>query len=137
MTISTEDHVAISDFLARYCWLVDEGDEDGWVALWAKDAVFTGVLAEPVVGHEALRALVRLGNASGPGKTRHMIANLYCEYQGGRDTVLASYYNFVTNWAQGARIMVMATSRVLLERSGDHKNGGWLIRRNDSVTMPG
>ena len=133
MPVSTEDYVAISDHLARYCWAVDEGDEEGWIGLWAEDGTFTGVTPEPVVGREALRAVVRMSQASGPGRTRHMVANLACDYQDGRDLVLASYYNFVTNWAQGARMTVMALSKVLLERNG----GSWLIRRNDTTMLPG
>ena len=134
MPVSSEDYVAIADHLARYCWAVDEGDEEGWIALWAEDGVFTGVTPEPVVGHEALRQIVRMNQASGPGRTRHIVANLACDYQDDRDRVLARYYNFVTNWAAGARMQVMAMSQVLLERGAD---GGWLIRRNDSVVMPG
>lgn len=133
MPVSTEDHIAVSDHLARYCWLIDEGDEDGWVALWTEDGVFTGVAAEPVAGREALRTVVRMSNAGGTGTTRHMVANLFCDYQDGRDQVLASYYNLVTNWAQGAQIRVLALSRVLLDRHG----GSWLIRRNDSTMIMG
>lgn len=132
MPVSTEDYVAISDHLARYCWVVDEGDEEGWIGLWTEDGVFTGLTPEPLAGREALRLVVRMAQAGGPGKTRHMIANLACDYQEGRDVVLARYYNFVTNWAQGARMQVMALSRVVLQRNGE----GWLIRRNDSTVMP-
>lgn len=135
MPISTDDYVAISDHLARYCWAVDEGDEDGWVGLWAEDGVFTGVTPEPVVGREALRQVVRMSQASGPGKTRHMVANLACDYQDGKDVVLARYYNFVTNWADGGRLQVMALSKVVLQRGGPSESGGWLIRRNDSTMM--
>ncbi|MBV1691612.1 nuclear transport factor 2 family protein [Novosphingobium sp. G106] len=131
MSISTDDYVAISDHLARYCWAVDEGDEEGWIRLWTEDGVFTGVTPEPVVGREALRQIVRMSQASGPGKTRHMVASLACDYQDGNDVVLARYYNFVTNWAQGGRLQVMALCTVLLERAGS----GWLIRRNDSTMM--
>ena len=133
MPVSTADHIAISDHLARYCWRVDEGDEAGWVALWTADGVFTGVTPEPVVGHEALRGIVRMGQAHGSGMTRHMITNLTCAYEGGSDRVLASYYNLVTNWAQGASIGLLALSKVLLERNGE----GWLIVRNDTTVLPG
>jgi hypothetical protein len=137
MPIATEDYIAISDHLARYCWRVDEGDEEGWLALWTDDGVFTGVAPEPLVGREALRSVVRQAQSSGPGMMRHMVANLACDYHDGRDTVLASYYNFVTNWAQGAKIAVMAMSKVLLERRGPGEGGGWLIRRNDTTMLPG
>jgi hypothetical protein len=134
MPVSTEDFVAVSDHLARYCWRVDEGDEDGWIALWTEDGVFTGIFPEPVAGREALRGVVRASQAGGPGKTRHIVANLACDYADGHDRVLASYYNFVTNWNDGARMTVMALSKVLLERQ---PGGGWLIRRNDTVMLPG
>ena len=133
MPVSTEDYVAISDHLARYCWHVDEGDEDSWTALWTEDGVFAGVSPEPVIGREALRQVVRMSQASGPRRTRHMVANLFCDYLGGRDTVLANYYNFVSNWADGARMTVMALSKVLFVRNGE----GWLIRRNDSEMLLG
>lgn len=136
MPVSTEDYVAISDHLARYCWMVDDGDEEGWIALWTEDGVFAGLTPEPIAGREALRGVVRMAQANGPGKTRHMVANLMCDYRDGRDRVLASYYNYVTNWAQGGRMVVMALSKVQLERSGPENDGGWLIRRNDSVAMP-
>lgn len=133
MPVSTEDYVAISDHLGRYCWAVDEGDEEGWIGLWTEDGVFTRVAPEPIVGREALRMIVRMNQATGQGKQRHMVANLVCDYRGDRDTVGASYYNFVTNWAEGGRLAVMALSRVELIRSA----GGWLIRRNDSTMMAG
>lgn len=133
MPVSTEDYVAIADHLARYCWHVDEGDEEGWIALWAEDAVFAGVTPEPVTGREALRQIVRMNLASGSGKTRHVAANLMYDYQDGRDHVLASYYNSVTNWADGAKMTVMAMSKAQLVRSGE----GWLIARQDSAMLVG
>jgi hypothetical protein len=119
--------------MARYCWRVDEGDEEGWTALWVEDGVFTGVTPEPIVGHAALRGVVRMAQSGGRGTTRHMITNMFCDYRDGPDRVLASYYNLVSNWAQGAQISLLALSRVLLERRGD----GWLILRNDTTVLPG
>ena len=71
MPVSTDDYVAISDHLARYCWLVDEGDEEGWIALFTEDGVFTGVTPEPVVGREALRQVVRAALVGGTGEQQH------------------------------------------------------------------
>ena len=33
-----EDRLAIQDLYARYCWALDTGDTDGYVALFAEDA---------------------------------------------------------------------------------------------------
>ncbi|HEY3653775.1 MAG TPA: nuclear transport factor 2 family protein [Steroidobacteraceae bacterium] len=127
MAVATEDFVAISDHLGRYCLATDGNDPDGWVALWAEDGVFIGIGAGPIVGHAALREVLRKEWDAGL-RMRHLIGNLHCDYQGGKNTVLARYYNLVTNWAQGASFRCMAQCQVLLVRNGD----GWLIKRNDS-----
>jgi ketosteroid isomerase-like protein len=134
MPVSTEDLLAITDHFGRYCWAVDEGDEDGWIALWAEDGVFAGVTPEPICGREALRGVVKMAQRLGPGMMRHSITNLVCDYMDdGHDRVLAAYYNLVTNWNDGAQMALLALSRVQLTRNG----AGWLIARSDSTSLPG
>jgi 3-phenylpropionate/cinnamic acid dioxygenase small subunit len=133
MPVSTEDYVAISDHMGRYCWAVDDGDEEGWVALWTEDGVFTGVSPEPIVGRDALMLVPRDEKQQANGRMRHLIGNLHCDYQGGRDTVRARYYNLVTNFVDGGRFTCMAICEVVLVRSGQ----GWLIKRNDANVFPG
>lgn len=132
MPVSTDDYVSISDFFGRYCWRVDSGDEEGWAALWAEDGVFAGVMPEPVVGREALKAIPRGAFASSGGKLRHHVGSLNCDYDGAdRDVVIARYYNLVTNWVNGGAFTCNAASTVRLQRSGE----GWLIERSDSVNL--
>ena len=133
MPVSTDDFIAISDHMGRYCWAVDANDEEGWAALWTEDGVFAGVLPEPLVGREALKAVPRLEHQQAGGRMRHVIGNLHCDYQGDQDTVLARYYNLVTTWVDGGSFTGMATSQVLLVRNGP----GWLVKRNDTVLFPG
>lgn len=133
MPVSTDDYASISDFMARYCWLVDEGDGDGWAALWTEDGVFAGAMPEPVAGREALR-MIPLGSGSKDGPMRHMVVNLACDYRdSGRDEVAAQYYNFVTDWSDGGSMRCIALSRIVLTRNGK----SWLIRRSDNVLMMG
>ncbi len=136
MPVSTDDYVSVSDFFGRYCWRVDEGDEEGWAALWAEDGVFAGVMPEPVVGREALKMIPRGAFAGSGGKLRHHVGSLNCDYEGAgdgdnRDVVIARYYNLVTNWMQGGAFTCFATSTARLLRNGD----SWLIARSDSVTF--
>jgi hypothetical protein len=133
MAVSPEDFVAISDHMGRYCWTVDECDEEAWVALWTEDGVFTGVFPEPLVGREALKAVPRSAKQMANGRLRHIIGNLHCDYRGGRDTVLARYYNLVTDWVEGGRFNCMATCQVTLVRDGP----GWLVARNATVLFRG
>ncbi len=132
MPVTTDDYVSISDFLGRYCWKVDEGDEEGWAALWTEDGVFSGVMPEPVVGREALKAIPRDAYAGLGGRLRHLTGSLYCDYEGGgKDVVIARYYNLVTNWKAGGAFTCMGVSTARLLRNGD----SWLINRNDTVML--
>ena len=56
MLPSADDHVAISDLLARYCLTLDVDDVDGWVSLFTPDASYE-VYRRVFSGHEGLRAM--------------------------------------------------------------------------------
>ena len=132
MPVATDDYVSISDFLGRYCWRVDEGDAEGWAALWSEDGVFAGVMPEPVVGREALKEIPRNAYAGSGGKLRHHVGSLNCDYEGDdRNVVTARYYNLVTNWVNGGGFTCLAASTVRLLRNCD----SWLINRSDSVNL--
>jgi hypothetical protein len=132
MPVSTDDYVSISDFLGRYCWLVDSNEEDAWSALWLEDGVFTGVAPEPLVGREALKSVPRNQFKVSEGKIRHFVGNLCCDYvDGDRDEVLARYYNNVSMWKAGGSFVCLALCNVLLVRKGS----GWMIRRNDTTLL--
>jgi hypothetical protein len=62
MLPSAEDHVAISDLLARYCLTLDLDDVEGWVSLFTPDAGYE-VYGRVFGGHEGLRKMM----AGAPG----------------------------------------------------------------------
>ncbi len=53
-----EDHVAITDLLARYCLNLDLDDVDAWVELFMPDATYE-VYGRSWDGHEGLRKMMR------------------------------------------------------------------------------
>jgi hypothetical protein len=57
-----EDHVAISDLLARYCLTLDLDDVEGWVSLFTPEASYE-VYGRVFSGHEGLRKMM----AAAPG----------------------------------------------------------------------
>ncbi len=70
MTLPTpEDHVAITQLLARYCLALDHDDLDAWVDLFTPDAVYA-VYGREYVGHDGLRKLMTGGVASSPQRPR-------------------------------------------------------------------
>ena len=56
MLPTPEDHVAISDLMARYCLTLDLDDVDGWVSLYTPDAAYA-VYGRTFDGHEGLRRM--------------------------------------------------------------------------------
>jgi hypothetical protein len=127
MPITTEDYVSVSDLLGSYCWRVDEGDADAWLKLWTEDGTFAGATPQPLVGHDQLRLVVAMSNQSN-GNMRHMMGNLHCSYGDTKDTILAQFYNFVTDWTGGGAFKVLAVCNAVIVRSGE----GWKVKRNDA-----
>jgi len=56
MLPSPHDHVAISGVFARYCLCLDQGDAEGWVALYTEDARYD-VFRRTFEGHAGLRSM--------------------------------------------------------------------------------
>lgn len=56
MLPTPEDHVAISNLLARYCLTLDLDDVEGWVSLFTSDASFQ-VYGRSWDAHEGLRRM--------------------------------------------------------------------------------
>jgi hypothetical protein len=135
MPVTTEDFASVSDHIGRYCWAVDSGDGDAWVALWTADGVFTGIAPDPVVGHAALKHIPVAAFADHQGTMSHLAGNIYCDYGDDKGTVVAHLYNYVTTWSagRGGRHFVMAKCVMTLVRNGE----GWLTKRNDAQLLSG
>jgi hypothetical protein len=135
MPVTTEDFVGVQDHIGRYCWAVDSGDGDAWVALWTEDGTFTGIAPEPVVGRDALKHIPVAAFNDYDGTMCHLAGNIYCDYGDDTDTVVAHLYNYVTSWmpAKGGQHFVMAKCVMTLVRNGN----GWLLKRNDAQLLAG
>lgn len=59
MDPAPEDHIAITQLLARYCITLDLDDVDGWVALFTPDARYE-VFGRTFEGHEGLRKMAHV-----------------------------------------------------------------------------
>lgn len=132
MTVKTEDRSAILDLLARYCWLVDEGDAEGWTALWTKDGKFTGV-PQPLEGHDQLRQTPPGFQAMGGGKLRHILTNIVVDAGKTADEATAKGYMAVYDLRpEGAgKVMIFVRSTYTLVRQG----GVWMIKALHADTM--
>jgi len=57
MLPTPEDHVAITQLLARYCLTLDHDDVDAWVQLFTPDATYE-VFGRSFQGHDGLRRMM-------------------------------------------------------------------------------
>jgi hypothetical protein len=133
--VTTEDWVAVSDLIGRYCWTTDLGEADEWAALWTSDGSFSGIAPEPVVGTEALKQIPTSAITNYGGRMRHVSANLNCTYVGGdRNTVRARFYNCVSVWEDIHRPFCLARCEMILVRVG----ADWKIKSNAAqLLIPG
>jgi hypothetical protein len=133
MTVKTEDRSAILDLLGRYCWLVDEGDADGWVALWTKDGKFIGGGPQPLEGHDQLRQTPIGFQAMGGGKLRHVLTNIVVDAGKTADEAIAKGYMAVYDLRpEGAgKTMIFLRSTYTLVRQG----GAWKIKHLNSEPL--
>ena len=127
------DYAAVQQLLARYCWCADTGDTAGWLALWTEDGTLRGIGDQPIVGHQALRAIPE-GAASRPvpAGLRHLFGSLVCEYEDTPDRARARYYNLVTTWFGTGELSVMAICEARLVRHDED----WLIQENTMTLLP-
>jgi hypothetical protein len=59
MNPTPEDHVAITNLLARYCLTLDVDDVEGWVDLFTPDATYE-VYGRSWEGHKGLRKMMQV-----------------------------------------------------------------------------
>jgi len=97
MSSVLEEKDAIRDLLASYCFHIDGGEYDKFVALFTEDAIFDIGPLGKAHGREAIRKLI--GNA-GPSKFKHCTINSIIRVNGNE--AHAESYLFVLNGGEHA-----------------------------------
>ena len=100
---STQDRLEIQELYARYSWALDTGDTDGYVALFATDAIVTEETREGGLevrqGHEEIRKLVLKfhDRPDFPGHQHHMAQFIFDpDPDGRRDHWVVRSYGWAT-----------------------------------------
>jgi uncharacterized protein (TIGR02246 family) len=132
MTCTNSDHSAILELLARYAWLVDEGDGDGYADLWTSDGKFTGI-PTTMEGRDALRKMPPEFYAMAGGQLRHLFTNVVVDAGAAADEATAKCYSSVYDLRNGAKLWVFAKLTYTLVRL----SGRWKIKALHADTMLG
>ena len=130
---SQEDRIAVEDVMARYVWTVDSLDADGYVAVFAADAVIdsNGNISR---GHDEIRKIVTgliqrrdANKAKGlpAGNLYHVISNVRITFPKPGEALHQSYWQTVRRDQDGKM------TAAAMGRSEDHlvkRDGKWLIQ---------
>jgi uncharacterized protein (TIGR02246 family) len=128
-----EDRIAVEDVMARYVWAVDSLDPEGYVAVFAEDAVIdsNGSISK---GHEEIRKIVtsliqRRDDNKAKGlptsNLYHVISSVRITFPAPGEALHQSYWQTVRRDKDGKMTAAaMGRSEDRLFKS----NGKWLIR---------
>ena len=128
-----EDRIAVEDVMARYVWAVDSLDAEGYVAVFAEDAVIdsNGTISK---GHAEIRNIVTsliqrrdASRAKGVPTSNlyHVISNVRITFPKPGEAVHQSYWQTVRRDTDGKMTAAaMGRSEDRLVR----RNGKWLIQ---------
>ena len=122
--IMTEDRIAITELLARYCHTVDHGDAAGWLALFTPDGSFEVAGVMRLEGHDQVGAMSGVVTQQGAGKWRHQVTSLVVEPGAADDMAQVSAYGLVTDWGNGGQLVNFFDYAITLNRA----DGAWRIR---------
>ena len=128
-----EDRIAVEDVMARYVWAVDSLDAEGYVAVFAEDAVIdsNGTISK---GHAEIRNIVTsliqrrdASRAKGVPTSNlyHVISNVRITFPKPGEAVHQSYWQTVrrdTDGKMAAAAMGRSEDRLV------KRNGKWLIQ---------
>jgi hypothetical protein len=118
VALSLEDRREIDDLYIQYCYAINNGDVDGWVACFARDGVFVPSFG-PVRGE--FRGSRQLGefaaNAERHTTTRHWNANVFPWTD--EEPVSSTCYGIVLDYSRPEPlVMVHVVYHDLLVREG-------------------
>jgi hypothetical protein len=118
MSMTTEDRAQIHQLMARYCWLIDDGQGDAWADLWTSDGSFTGI-PEPLQGREALRTMPGGFWGLSQGKFRHHITNIVATPGDRVGEARVKAYSVVSDWRDTGKLLAFAKVNITLLREKD------------------
>lgn len=123
--LSVEDRLDITDFFNRYCYLVDDNDQEAWLDLFTPDGVFDVPGLGCSSGREQLRSLIQMVADGSGGHWRHQLTNVLATAGDEPGTARVRTYGLVTDWRDGGALSTFNNYRCDLRKV----DGQWRIAR--------
>lgn len=119
----------IRRIMAAYCHRIDDGDLDGWAALFASDATLA-IGRHEHVGRDAIRAWAESAAVAAPEPTRHVVVNPEIDVTGAEATAVSDFL------VLSASMSVLMAGRYA-DRLARGEDGEWtFVERRISFLRP-
>ena len=96
--VPLQDRVDIDNLFSVYAYTLDDGDADGWIALYTEDGVFDVPGINRFEGPEGLRSIANIVIETSKGNWRHTATNVLATPGPHKDEVTVRLRTLVTNW---------------------------------------
>lgn len=123
--LTIEDRLDITDFFNRYCYLVDDNEQEAWLDLFTEDGIFEVPGLGCMAGREKLRGLIQMVADGSGGNWRHQLTNILAQAGDQPGTAKVRAYGLVTDWRDGGKVSTFNNYLCDLRKV----DGGWRIAR--------
>ena len=96
--VPLQDRVDIDNLFSVYAYTLDDGDADGWIALYTEDGVFDVPGINRFEGPEGLRSIANIVIETSKGNWRHTATNVLATPGPHKDEVAVRLRTLVTDW---------------------------------------
>ena len=96
--VPLQDRVDIDNLFSVYAYTLDDGDADGWIALYTEDGVFDAPGINRFEGPEGLRSIANIVIETSKGNWRHTATNVLATPGPHKDEVAVRLRTLVTDW---------------------------------------
>jgi len=97
--VPIQDRVDIDNLFSAYTYLMDDGDTEGWIALYTEDGTFDVPGLNRFEGKGELREIAEIVIETSQGNWRHMATNVLVTPGATNDEVAVRLRTLVTDWS--------------------------------------
>lgn len=122
--VPIQDRLDIDNLFSAYTYLLDDGDTEGWIALYTEDGAFEVPGLSRFAGKGELREIAQIVTETSQGNWRHMATNVLVNPGSHKDEVNVRLRTLVTDWSTDPAGLQFNDYRGTLARIDGH----WRIK---------
>jgi len=97
--VPIQDRVDIDNLFSAYTYMLDDGDTESWITLYAEDGAFEVPGLNRFAGKGDLREIAQIVTETSQGNWRHMATNVLVNPGPHKDEINVRLRTLVTDWS--------------------------------------